>query len=174
MLLQTWPLMQKAFKGLAGDAVAASIAGENLSLKEKAKARFNNVIQLEKDGKLVTGTSTQAIIHNAQKHLDAGEVEQAVAELKQLDGKAAEQVQPFIERAEISLLAKRVQDLAAADVLSEQAIENSEGLERSQADVEINLNEVEDILNDSTSALPSPAESVLPNTSGFKGFSARQ
>ncbi len=163
------------FKGLAGEAVAASIAGEDLSLKDKAKARFNNVIQLEKDGKLLTGTETQAIIHNAEKYLNTGDAEKAIAELKKLDGKTAEQVQPFIQRAELSLLAKRVQDLAAADVLTNQISTDAGGLERTQRDTEINLNEVEDILNESTSDIPSPVgnEGVLPK-SDFKGFSARQ
>jgi hypothetical protein len=111
--------LQEEFKGLAGDIVVSSLMGEEVSVQEKARARFNEIVQVEKDGELVTGTDTQATVARAQKMLDDGNIEQAIAELQSLDGEAAKTAQPFIQEAEYTLMAQQLESLINLDVLSE-------------------------------------------------------
>ncbi len=106
------------FKGLAGDIVVSSLKGEDISFKDKAKARLNNVFQVEKNGELVTGTNTQAVVSKAQALLDEGNIQGAISELQALDGVAAQKAQPFIRQAEVSLLAEKVQQLLGETILS--------------------------------------------------------
>lgn len=72
---------------MAGDIVVASLKGEDVSIQEKAQARLNEIMQVEKDGELVTGTDTQATVARAQKMLDEGNIEGAIAELQGLEGR---------------------------------------------------------------------------------------
>lgn len=106
------------FKGLAGDVIVASLKGEKISLKEKAKARLGSLFQVEKEGTLVTGTDTQLTVSKAQNLLDAGNIQAAITELQTLNGGAAESVQPFIAQAEISLLAEKVQQMLGDTIIS--------------------------------------------------------
>lgn len=107
------------FRGLAGDVVASSLKGEDISLKERATARIGNLLQVEKDGELLSGTQTQVSVAKAQKMLDEGNIQGAIAQLQTLDGDAAQTVQPFIEQAQISLLAERVQEMLGENILSQ-------------------------------------------------------
>ncbi|HPF78126.1 MAG TPA: mitofilin family membrane protein, partial [Alphaproteobacteria bacterium] len=106
------------FKGLAGDIVVSSLKGEDVSLKEKATARLSNIFQVEKEGELVAGTDTQVTVSKAQKMLDEGNIKGAIAELQTLDGEAAQTAQPFIQQAQVSLLAEKVQEMLGQDILS--------------------------------------------------------
>ena len=106
------------FKGLAGDIVVSSLKGEDISFKEKAKARIGNLLQVEKEGELVTGTETQMTVSKAQKMLDEGDIQGAITELQKLDGEAAQTAQPFIEQAQVSLLAEKVQEMLGNDILN--------------------------------------------------------
>tara|TARA_B100001989_G_scaffold252206_1_gene233500 strand:- start:1803 stop:3551 length:1749 start_codon:yes stop_codon:yes gene_type:complete len=87
--------LSNEFRGLAGDVVASSLSGEDVSLMDKARARMNNLLAIEKDGELITGTETQATLSKAQNQIDQGNVEGAIsllqtnlapAELKNLSG----------------------------------------------------------------------------------------
>lgn len=95
-------------KGLTGDIVVSSIKGEDVSIREKALARMNDVFQVEKDGELITGTDTQARIARAQRLLDEGKVDDAVTELQALQGPARETAQPLIDQALMTALAQQV------------------------------------------------------------------
>lgn len=106
------------FKGLTGDILEASLKGEDISLKERAKARLGNLMSVEKDGELIGATDTQNAVNKAQKLLDEGNIQAAISELKTLEGPAANEVQPFIQQAQISLLAERVQELMGESILS--------------------------------------------------------
>lgn len=103
-------------KSLAGDIVVSSIKGEDVSIREKATARMNDLFQVEKNGELVTGTDTQARIARAQKLLDAGNIDDAVTELQELQGPARETAQPVIDEAQMTLLAQQVQELLSQGV----------------------------------------------------------
>lgn len=96
------------FKSIAGEAVVASLKGEDVSITERAKARLNEVLQVEKDGELLTGTETQASLARTEKFLDSGDLESAIQEVRSLDGPAAETVAPWLDRAEATLAAQKV------------------------------------------------------------------
>jgi hypothetical protein len=100
--------LSNELKGLTGDIVVSSIKGEDVSIREKALARMNEVFQVQKDGELVTGTDTQARIARAQKLLDEGKVDDAVKELQALQGPARDTAQPLIDEALMTSLAQQV------------------------------------------------------------------
>lgn len=105
------------FKGLAGDIVVSSLKGEDVSVQEKAKARLNDILEVKKDGELVTGTDTQARVARAQTMLDEGNIQGAIAELQKLEGGAAETAQPWIEKAQATVLAQDVENMATTEVI---------------------------------------------------------
>jgi hypothetical protein len=106
-------------RGLAGDIVVASLEGEDVSVREKAMARLNDVMQVRKDGELVSGTDTQAKIARAQDLLDKGDVQGAIAELEALEGGAKEKAQPVIVNAQMSMLAGQVQKVMSDKVMAQ-------------------------------------------------------
>lgn len=106
-------------RGLTGDIVVASIKGEDVSLKEKAMARLGTMLKVEKDGKPLTGTDTQATVDRAQNLIDQGDIHGAIAELQTLDGAAAEKAAPWIDDAQSTLLAQNLQSLLTDKVLGQ-------------------------------------------------------
>lgn len=102
--------LQDEFRTLAGDAVAASLKGEDVTFSQKAAARLNEILQIEKDGELVTGTETQAKVRKAERLIDEGRFEEAMIFLKtQLKAKELEPLRPFIKRLEAFLASQKVQ-----------------------------------------------------------------
>lgn len=109
--------LSNQFRGLAGEIVVASLSGDNVDLKDKAKARLNNVMQVEKDGELLTGTQTQAKVAKAQALLDQGDVKGAMSILQTLEGDAATKVSPFLKEAEMTVVAHDLKDALAGSLL---------------------------------------------------------
>ena len=189
-------------KGLTGDIVFSSLKGEDVSLKEKAKARIHNMLQVEKDGEPLTGTATQVTVSKAQAMLDNGDIQGAIAELQTLDGQAAQTAQPFLQQAQASLVAEQAKKLLGDNILSQitsqlpsdlgsalpsgaipsNITEAIPSVLPTDATGNVNINSVKEALEDT---VPLPAESnvvtdkesglsVLPRQSGFKGFSSGQ
>lgn len=100
--------LSREFRTLAGEIVIASLKGEDVSLGEKAQARLNEVLQVEKDGELITGTETQATIAKSQGLLESGDLQGAISLLSDLEGPAAQVVSPWLKKAQASLLANQV------------------------------------------------------------------
>jgi hypothetical protein len=96
------------FRTLAGNAVVSSLQGEDVGFEEKAKARLNELFSVEKNGKLISGTDTQSKLAKTQKFLDEGELDMAIAEAKTLDGEAAQTMAPWINEAEKTLAARKL------------------------------------------------------------------
>ncbi|MCB1782939.1 MAG: hypothetical protein KDI13_02995 [Alphaproteobacteria bacterium] len=88
------------FRGLAGDVVVSSLNGEDVSIADKAKARMNDLFQVEKDGELLTGTPTQAVVNRAQNRLDEGDIAGALEALQSLDPQDASVLGSWMEQAE--------------------------------------------------------------------------
>lgn len=109
--------LSKEFRGMAGDIVVSSLSGQNVSIEEKAKARLGQVFQVEKSGQQITGTETQIAVAEAQKRLDAGDVGGAVQILQGLQGPAAQTAQPFLQQAQMTMLAQQVQQALGHNVL---------------------------------------------------------
>lgn len=114
--------LKEEFQTAAGDAVAASLRGENVSFSEKMSARMNDILKIEKDGELVTGTDTQVKINKAEKLVEKGQIQQAVTYLKSaLDAKELDPLRPWIDKAEAALTASKVERMIT------QAIELNTG-----------------------------------------------
>lgn len=94
------------FKTIAGDAVIASLKGEDVSLQDRAAARFNEVLQIEKDGELVTGTETQAQISAAENLLEDGQIEEAMQVVRGIDGPAGKILSDWLNKAQATLNAQ--------------------------------------------------------------------
>jgi hypothetical protein len=117
--------LRSEFKELAGEIVVASLKGEDVSVQERAKARFNEILQVEKEGELITGTDTQAKVARAQKLLDQGDINGAVQELKTLqDESAAKTAQSFIEEAELTMLVKQFQSKLTGTVMNKVGVKD--------------------------------------------------
>lgn len=108
--------LSREFRGVAGDIVVSSLQGEDVSVAEKAKAKFTELLSMQKEGEPVSGTATQITVAKAQKKLDDGDVQGAIALLQQLDGPAAQKAQPFIDEAEMTLLAGQLQELLGQSI----------------------------------------------------------
>ena len=114
--------LQKEFRTVAGDVVAASLRGEEVSFSDQATARLNNILKIEKDGELVSGTKTQVDMEKASKMLALGNIDEAIKFLnKQLNSKELAPLRPWIKKAKISAAAKKAQKTI------EQAIDMSMG-----------------------------------------------
>ncbi|MGQ0527875.1 MAG: COG4223 family protein, partial [Alphaproteobacteria bacterium] len=96
------------FKAITGDVVVASLKGEDVSVKDKAKARLNEVFKVEKNGELVTGTPTQATLAKTEDFLNTGNIEAAIIEMKKLQGPAGGAAAPWINQAEATLMAQKL------------------------------------------------------------------
>jgi hypothetical protein len=103
--------LSKELRSVTGDIIAAKLRGEDVSLKDKIFARIGQILSIEKDGKPVMASREQEIIASAQQSLDAGDVQGAMAQLKQLDGEAASVAQPFMEEMQGTLAAENTSQL---------------------------------------------------------------
>ena len=161
--------LKNEFKGMAGDIVVASLQGEDVSITDKARARFSELLKVEKDGEPLTGTPTQVKVAKAQNKLDEGDIQGAIQLLQGLDGEAANRAAPFIEEAELTLLAGQLQELLGQSIetqlrLSPNAlpkIPSSLGTKAKNIDLETMLDGLKE-------AVPLGGEVVEDPDSGFK------
>jgi len=112
----TPPGLVDEFKSLAGEAVVSSLKGEDVSLGEKAKARFGDLIQVEKNGERVNGTDTQVKVHQAETLLEGGNIGEALSLIKTLDGPALAQMSGWINKAEATLMAGQIQKMLGQSI----------------------------------------------------------
>ncbi|HBR69654.1 MAG TPA: hypothetical protein DEA55_09795 [Rhodospirillaceae bacterium] len=105
--------LSNELKAMAGDAVVASLKGEDITVQERAKARMNELFQIEKNGELITGTDTQATLARSENLLESGEIQAAIEQIQTIQGPAAEVLAPFLDKARASLLAQQVRQIAA-------------------------------------------------------------
>ena len=183
--------LSEELKSLTGDIVFSSLQGEDVSIKEKAVARLNNVLHVEKDGEPILGTDTQKTIAEAQKLLDEGDVQGAMTALNQLDGEAAETAQPFMEKAEANLLAGQVQDMIGDTILSKVAeipnlpnlknmgtryfsASNPDGFDMNDARRSLEEAMPENVMGREVIKDEESGLTILPPTQKFKGFSGSQ
>ncbi|MBE2191795.1 MAG: hypothetical protein IAE63_06415 [Alphaproteobacteria bacterium] len=109
--------LSSELRAMTGEIVAASLAGENVSIEDKALARFGNLVKVEKDGQQISGTATQIKVAEAQKLLDQGDVEGAIVLLQGIEGSAAQATQPFIDQAQATLMAQKVQQMLGQNLV---------------------------------------------------------
>ncbi len=106
--------LTEEFRGLAGDVVVASLQGEDVSLKDKAQVRLGDMLKIEKNGEMIGGTPTQKTIAKTGKLLESGDVEGAITQLQTLDGAAALAAQPWVTRAQATLMAQKLKNFLTA------------------------------------------------------------
>lgn len=104
-------------QAMTGDIVVASLKGEDVSVTEKAQAHFGNLLKVEKDGELVTGTPVQQKLAKADTLMQGGNLEQAIAEIGSLDGPAAELVKPWLQKARSTLQAQNLGSLLEGGIM---------------------------------------------------------
>jgi hypothetical protein len=120
------------FTGVAKEVVMASLSGQNVSIQDKAMARFNDVFKIEKDGALVTGTPEQAAVASTEKLLQSGDIEGAIAAMGNLQGPAAAAAAPWISKAKATLMAQQLRNmlnrnLGLAGIYGPRSIESMSG-----------------------------------------------
>ncbi len=102
--------LRQELQSVAGDVVTASLRGEDVSFSEKLSARFNEILQVEKNGELLTGTETQATVKEAQDMFNMGRWEDALAYLKKnLRAKELDPLRPWMKQVEAALNVRSVQ-----------------------------------------------------------------
>ena len=114
------------FKTIAGDAVVASLQGEDVSFTERMQARFSDLFQIEKNGELIGATPTQANIKSAENLLQDGDVAGAIIKLEQLDGPAAQVVAPWLDQARATVMAQEAQGMLS-ELIQAGGVENMVG-----------------------------------------------
>jgi hypothetical protein len=105
-------------KNLAPEIADASVEGGSASLKDKAVAKLNQLVQVSKDGQLITGTDSQATVARAQGLLEKGDLKGAIDALQSLHGGALNTAKPFIDAAGATLLAAQLQGSVESAVSS--------------------------------------------------------
>lgn len=160
------------FRGLAGDIVAQSLKGEDVSIADKAKIRLAQVMNVKKDGELVGGTPTQKTVAKAQTQLDSGDVQGAIATLQSLeDGNAKAKAAPFIEQAQAAVLAEQIQTMLRQMIVANVGTNVSTGAGgnalQNAAQAIRNVVPGQGVVKDAESGL-----AILPAPQGFKGFSS--
>jgi uroporphyrinogen-III synthase len=90
--------LQAELKGLAGDIVMAKLHGQDVSVQEQARKRFERLSQAQNAGD-ISGAGSDAVVARAQLLLDQGDVRGAMRELQSLDGQAAAAAQPWMQNA---------------------------------------------------------------------------
>lgn len=108
-------------RSMSGEIVSASLKGEDVSISEKAKAKMNEMISIEKNGELVTGNETQKKINKAQDLLEKGDVEQAVKVLEELNPESKKAAQPVLQQAYARLDAQALQEMLKETIASNLA-----------------------------------------------------
>ncbi|MGB0719226.1 MAG: COG4223 family protein [Bdellovibrionales bacterium] len=103
--------LSSEFRTFAGEAVVASLKGEDVTLQERAQARMNELFQVEKDGELISGTPTQAALAQTEQHLQQGDLAAAISAAQSLDGNAAAAIAPWLDQAQATLAAQQVKTM---------------------------------------------------------------
>lgn len=116
---------------IAGDAVVASLQGEDVSVQDRAQARLNELFSVQQNGELVTGTDTQATVARAQGLIDQGNLEQAMGELSGLQGPEAQVLQPFLNKLQAGIDAQSIQAILSNTINANAFGTNSAGGARS-------------------------------------------
>jgi hypothetical protein len=115
-------------QGMTGDIVVASLKGEDVSVTDQAKARFGEILKVEKDGEMLTGTPVQQKLAKAESLTQQGNLEQAIAELSALNGPEAQLIQPWLNKAKQTLKAQNLSALLEGGVMEALSGTGTSGL----------------------------------------------
>lgn len=105
------PQLSDEFSALAPTLVKASLEGQGVSAIDKAKASLGGLVEIRKDGNLISGTDAQATVDRAQQSLKDGNIDGAMKEIESLPPDVQKLAQPFVAKARVTLEVREVSDL---------------------------------------------------------------
>ncbi len=108
--------LQDQFSGLAGDIVAAKVAGQPASVQERALQRLNDLVKVRKADD-ITGTSTDAKVARAELMLAKGDVQGAISEVQTLQGASAAVAAPWLQQAQGTVAGTQSADILSQSIL---------------------------------------------------------
>jgi hypothetical protein len=122
--------LSEELKTLSGEIIMARMAGEDVSVKDRALQRLGEVISVTKDGEPVAGLATaeQEAIANAQAMLDEGDVQGAMQALSALEGESAEAAAPWMQMAQGNIAAQGVEEMILQHILGQMGGMDMQGL----------------------------------------------
>ena len=101
--VSTVPSLGRELDGLEEEVVQASLQEDDVTLGDQAAAQFNNLIKVEKDGELLTGTPTQAKLNKAKKLISQGNIKGAKAIIDTLPEKDKLPLKGWLKKAESTI-----------------------------------------------------------------------
>jgi len=119
--------LKKEFGGLAKDIILAKVQGQDVSAKEQALKRFDNVVR---HGNLnqTQRANEEAVIARAQMFLNSGDVQAALTELQFLETSHAQQrLSPWMNDAQDNVMANQASDQVMQAVLQNMGVETNGG-----------------------------------------------
>lgn len=105
------PQLSDELAALAPSIVKASLQGHDVSAIDKAKASLGSLVEVRKDGNLISGTDVQAALDRAQQFLKDGNIADALKEIGSLPPDEQNLAQSFVAKAKVTLEAREVSDL---------------------------------------------------------------
>jgi hypothetical protein len=105
------PQLSEELSALAPSLVKASLQGHDVSAIDKAKASIGNLVEVRKDGNLISGTDVQATVDRAQQSLKDGNIDGALKEIGSLPADVQKLAEPFVAKARVTLEVREVSDL---------------------------------------------------------------
>ncbi len=110
--------LSKEFRAMSGEIIADSLAGKNVSVKDKAIARLGDLVKIEKNGAQISGTRAQIQVAEAQKLLDQGDIAGAMAILQETQAEQGntqegnfagnDRINAFLSEAQATLAAQNL------------------------------------------------------------------
>jgi hypothetical protein len=152
--------LSRELQSMTGEIVEASLQGKDISVQEKAMARLNDLIKVEKNGVPITGNETQLTIAEAQKRLDTGDVAGAIKTLETLDGSAGAKTKPLLEQAQATLAASELQGLLGQNMVGQ--LQNT--IRQMSAGGTVNTQGLQSIITQVQNMIPN--QGLITNTAG--------
>jgi hypothetical protein len=109
-------VLQRDFRTLAPDIVAAKLEAQDATLRDKAMARLSRLVKIRRVDNL-EGDSADAVVARAQLALDKGDARGALQELRALQGASADRAAPWMRDADAYAAGVQVSDLLSQTIL---------------------------------------------------------
>lgn len=112
--------LSKEFRTLAGEALSATLSGEDLSVTDRAQERFGEVFRIEKGGQSITGSQKAQIIEETKRKIQLGTYDEAIKYIQSLiDSEQFAPLRPWLKEVR-SVLSKlfTVLDRAEKELLA--------------------------------------------------------
>jgi len=101
--------LKEEFQTITGETVAASLRGEDVSFSDKMSAKMNDILQVEKDGEMITGTEAQATVSQAESMIQRDQWEDAVTFLNEnLRSSELDVLRPWIKDVQGFITSEKV------------------------------------------------------------------